>query len=176
MNTRVIMLKRFADSKPTETNSTETKNHQESNVLYRLADFKENVLKQLRAAKDHTLLLLDLLNSLGLETKTQIKWARVRLTDLHDQGIIEKFNAVDGKRKRLCVRLPCTKSEQIQVSAHTLQAKDKEAHTKKQYTISRDLPIGYIFYQDVVAAGEKGILRQVGKSILYRLKHTNSLI
>lgn len=64
MNTRIIILKYFADSKSMDTNSADEKDLNESGVLYRLAEFKENVLKQLREAKDHTLLLLKLVHSL----------------------------------------------------------------------------------------------------------------
>jgi hypothetical protein len=85
----------------------------------------------------------------------------VRLADLHDQGVVEKFTAFDGKRKRQCVRLPLRECEQVELSARAPQAKDQDSHVKKQYALSRDLPSDYIFYQDVIAAGEKGILRQV---------------
>lgn len=72
MNTRIIMLKQFADLKQTKSNKTETKDKNESDIVYRLSEFKETVLKKLRAAKDYTILLLELVNSLVIARTFQI--------------------------------------------------------------------------------------------------------
>jgi hypothetical protein len=66
------MLKQFADLKQTKSNKTETKDKNESDIVYRLSEFKETVLKKLRAAKDYTILLLELVNSLVIARTFQI--------------------------------------------------------------------------------------------------------
>ncbi|RCH84103.1 hypothetical protein CU098_007648, partial [Rhizopus stolonifer] len=151
LNTRMIFLKKFASKSDTEEDLFQA----ESAVICRIADFKENVIKKLKEAPDNWMSLINLVRSLGYTSKRIERWARVRIAELHHQGVIEKFIAFDGKNKQHVVRLVQQKN------AENVPENNQEmAQSEKHQFICRDLPIDYIFYQDLLEAGEKGLSRQ----------------
>lgn len=153
MITKMLYLKRFASKPSAEIDE----NQQNDGVIYRVPVFKENIMKLLEKATDNIMPIISLIESLGLKTTTEKKWARSKISEMHDQGEIEKFNAYDGKKLRQCVKpgsaIPTTSTIQ---SHH----QDDSMQVDKHYSIFRDLPSDYVFYKDVEAAGDKGLLRQ----------------
>ncbi|OBZ86053.1 hypothetical protein A0J61_05893, partial [Choanephora cucurbitarum] len=155
--TRIVFHRRFATDPSTneETGSKQIEN----GVIYRIPDFKHDILEQLKKSPNSMMGMLELIKSLGLESQKQIRWARVRLTELHDQGLVERLIASDGKHKRHVVRLieQSAKNNDDERQADTVHREEP----KQSYCIHRDLPTEYVFYRDLVAAGDHGLTRQV---------------
>lgn len=108
--------------------------------------------------------LADVIEAMGFSTQRQVRWARVQISQLHDQGAVEKFIAYDGKAKKLSVRLveqPGDTTANTPQSAMGGRINDSSTKYRKQVdALFRDLPADYQFYQDIVASGEKGLTRQ----------------
>lgn len=153
MLTKLVFLKRFARKPNDETEH----DRQNAGIIYRMPAFREKVTAILEKATNNIMPVADVIEALEFETSAGKKWARVKLQKMHEQGVIEKFNATDGKRLRQCIRL--LSSEPNTSETQLYQAHDS-VQTNNNYSIFRDLPSDYVFFKDVEAAGEKGLLRQ----------------
>ncbi|KAI8387476.1 hypothetical protein BD560DRAFT_382604 [Blakeslea trispora] len=155
ISTRIVFHRRFATN---SSNNEETDNRQiENGVIYRIPDFKHDILEQLKKSPGQMMGMLELIKSLGFESQRQIRWARVRLNELHDQGLVERLIASDGKHKRHVVRLVEQDATNTVVEHQEDTAKVKPMQS---YCIHRDLPADFVFYKDLVASGDRGLTRQ----------------
>ncbi|KAI8646711.1 hypothetical protein BD408DRAFT_379909 [Parasitella parasitica] len=153
MCTKLLFLKQFASMPNARTKESQ----QHDGVIYRLPVFKDNIKNLLEKATDNIIPVVDLIDALGLDTSAEKKWARVRIQEMHEQGEIEKFNASDGKKMRQCVKLVASTPTMSSSQSHQLQY---TTQNDRHYSIFRDLPSDYVFYKDIEASGEKGLLRQ----------------
>ncbi|RCH86694.1 hypothetical protein CU098_001494, partial [Rhizopus stolonifer] len=104
-------------------------------------------------AKDNMMSLQDIISTLGFKTERKKRWARTQMSRLHNQGVIEKFSASDGKSQRISVRLRNTETT-------ATAAIVENAETKKSTQIYREYSYEYQLYQTIAQAGEKGITRR----------------
>jgi hypothetical protein len=150
---KMLYLKRFASKPNTEIEEKQ----QNDGVIYRMPVFKENIMKLLEKATDNIMPIFSLIESLGLKTTTEKRWARSKISEMHDQGEIEKFNAYDGKKLRQCVKPGSRKPTTSIIQSHH---QENSMQIDKHYSIFRDLPSDFVFYKDVEETGDKGLLRQ----------------
>lgn len=78
---------------------------------------------------------------------------------MHNLGQLEKFIAYDGNKQKQCIRLK-TKS----VDNFTPEISTNKAIKQHNFAY-RDIPMEYHFYQDIVNAKEKGLVRQVEREL-----------
>lgn len=155
MNTRIIFLRRFAkqDDEPQEDTDGD---------LYRIGTFKNNLIKQLSSAPNNIMTLQEVISAMGFVTHRNIRWARVKISQLHDQGVVEKINAFNGKTTKSSVRL-CngpTEPDTAQEEEDNSPADEPMNEVPRQESFYRDLPGEYQFYRDIVQTGERGLVRQ----------------
>lgn len=95
-------------------------------------------------------------------TTRNIRWARVKISQLHDQGVVEKINAFNGRTSKSSVRLcnGSTESNAEPEAEHNSPIDEPMDEAPKQESFYRDLPGEYQFYQDIVQTGERGLVRQ----------------
>ncbi|KAG2207978.1 hypothetical protein INT47_010962 [Mucor saturninus] len=152
-NTRAIFLRKFKkqDEGPNENTAD----------MYRIKEFENTLLALLNEAENHMLSSQDAIRLMGFSTVQNVRWARVKLTQLHERGVIEKVDAFDGKIHKRSIRLPGpNKHTHVEIKDQEEEVLEDTVKKKCVDTFYRDLPAEYQFYQDVVAAGENGIVRQ----------------
>ncbi|KAG1172253.1 hypothetical protein G6F70_004579 [Rhizopus microsporus] len=150
MNTNILYLKRFAPQSGQIEPDKEDIGF--SDVICTYDEFRSRLLNELNNAKNNMMSLSDIVDTLGFKTEYQKRWARIRISYLHDHGEVEKFHAFDGKKLRAAVRL-CKKEVESADTSYEV----KNASSPKLY---RDVTCEYQLYQAIVEAGEKGISRQ----------------
>ncbi|KAI8073555.1 hypothetical protein BDF21DRAFT_73830 [Thamnidium elegans] len=168
-----VYLKRFAPQRGEEEEK------EEGSDFYRIENLQTDIIKHLTNAKNNIMSLQGLIKAMGFDSERQTRWARIKINKLHNSGVIEKVFAYAGTKKVSSVQLPKTFSIKVEDSVNDpdqdsvkdsvpipgensapIQGKLTQPPLNNEENLFRDLPADYQFYLDVVAASEKGLVRQ----------------